>query len=145
MARRRFAPNVCNSQSVNKTLLLLAACFALLPALAAKPLATIDETAAAMEVNDSAPDRFLTPQAEAAIRNAFRDEIEVATERRRAGLADATPMPTPIPVVEKNARTDADEAVSNDSKKATGMNTRLPGISDEDTVRYKKQMFRRDI
>ncbi len=27
----------------------------------------------------------------------------------------------------------------------SGMNTQLPGVSDEDFLRYKKQMYRRDI
>jgi hypothetical protein len=27
----------------------------------------------------------------------------------------------------------------------SGMNTKLPGVSEEDFLRYKKQMYRRDI
>jgi hypothetical protein len=38
----------------------------------------------------------------------------------------------------ETTETEGDESVS-------GMNTKLPGISDDAMLRYKKQMFRRDI
>lgn len=40
----------------------------------------------------------------------------------------------------------ADDAVSSqDGDERTHMNTRVPGVSDDELMRYKEQMYRRDI
>ena len=71
------------------------------------------------------PASLLAPRAAAAIREAFK-------------LSHTPPM----------AGTDAKPESANDDESTvpdSGMNTELPGVSDEDFARYKKQMYRRDI
>jgi len=68
---------------------------------------------------------LLAPRAAAAIRAAFK-------------LSHTPPM----------AGTDAKPETATDAESTvpdSGMNTELPGVSDEDLTRYKKQMYRRDI
>ncbi len=93
---------------------------------------TDDEAIAAIEITASYS--LLAPRAEAAIRNAFDSSNAEVT-----GVAHTPPM----------AGTDAkSEPASHDDERAETdpvMNTRLPGISDDDFLRYKKQMYRRDI
>lgn len=78
------------------------------------------------EVEGTSSNSILAPRAAAAIRDAF----ESPHTPPMVGT-DANPEP----------ETDADENTLPDS----GMNTELPGVSDEDFRRYKKQMYRRDI
>ncbi len=86
----------------------------------------------AMILKAIAPDKhdtdnsLLAPQAEAAIRHIFS-----------ASTVD------PIIDIDKEveAPSDNDDRAEVDS----GMSTRLPGISDDDFLRYKKQMYRQDI
>jgi len=85
---------------------------------------TVDDTGAKTE---AAPANILlAPHAEAAIRKAFNP----ARTAPMAGI-DSKVKPT----------SSDDEIAEIDSR----MNTGLPGISDDDFMRYKKQMFRRDI
>ncbi len=74
----------------------------------------------------ASPSSLLAPQAEAAIRNAFR-------------ISDTEPM----------AGTKANaEPVSDDEERAEPdreLNSKLPGISADDFLQYKKLMYRRDI
>jgi len=142
MAKRRSNPSTTNSAGVALTLLGMCFC---LPANAATPAATIEETAAAMERNDSAPARLPTPQAAANIRNAFLDNDETALERRRASLSERVSGPSLMSIVENDADTEADESADEKSETNNGMRTRLPGVSSEELIRYKKVMFRRDI
>ena len=69
---------------------------------------------------------LLAPQAAAAIRNAF-----ISSHTPPMAGTDAKPVSAP----------EDDETTVPDS----GMNTELPGVSEEDFLRYKKQMYRRDI
>ena len=85
---------------------------------------TVDDTGAKTE---AAPANILlAPRAEAAIRKAF----DPARTAPMAGTESKV----------KPASSD-DEIAEIDSR----MNTKLPGVSDDDFMRYKKQMFRRDI
>lgn len=88
---------------------------------------------------DSA-DNLLAPRAEAAIRDAFSDED--SKEGINANLIKAA-LAAPVAGTKMKAVTKPDEAqmdVANQS-----MNAKLPGVSDDDLSRYKKQMYRRDI
>jgi hypothetical protein len=169
MARHPSTPKSENQRRIEVALLVLATCCTA-PALAAKPdaalckesrtatleipaaellprivhheisLKMLDETAAAMESNERAPERYLTPQAEAAIWNAFENSDNIVFERHNS-LAAISAVMTPI--------ADNDSTTEDTEKKPTqekpDMNARFPGVSDEELVRYKKQMFRRDI
>ncbi len=91
----------------------------------AEPNADDEAIAEIVEIEIAASSSLLAPRAAAAIRDAFK----MSHTPPMAG-ADAKPEPA----------TD-DEGTVPDS----GMNTELPGVSDEDFSRYKKQMYRRDI
>ena len=69
---------------------------------------------------------LLAPQAAAAIRNAF-----ISSHTPPMAGTDAKPVSAP----------ENDETTVPDP----GMNTELPGVSEEEFLRYKKQMYRRDI
>jgi hypothetical protein len=82
----------------------------------------------------------LVPRAEEAIRDAFA-EIDSATVNSPAtGLSNAALAPPMAGTEPKAETTEAEE-----DETVSGMNTKLPGISDDAMSRYKKQMFRRDI
>ena len=90
------------------------------------PTASIadDETITEIEITPS--NSLLAPRAAAAIRKAFKSP-------HTPPMAGTDSKPEPA--------SDDDESTVPDS----GMNTELPGVSDEDFLRYKKQMYRRDI
>ncbi len=67
---------------------------------------------------------LLAPRAEAAIRKVFSPSNAV-----------------PMAGTDSEPASDSDEGVETDS----AMTTRLPGVSDDDFLRYRKQMYRRDI
>lgn len=69
---------------------------------------------------------LLAPRASAAIRNAF-----ISSHTPPLVGADAKPV----------SASEDDESTMPDSR----MNTELPGVSDEDLARFRKQMYRRDI
>ena len=85
-----------------------------------------DETIAEINKIETATSAsLLAPRAAAAIREAFK-------------LSHTPPM----------AGTDAKPETATDDESTvpdSGMNTELPGVSAEDFLRYKKQMYRRDI
>lgn len=171
MARQQSMPHVGSQRRIIVALLALAACCAA-PALAAKPdaalckesriatldipvaelapkivhheisMTTLDETAAAMELNDRAPTRYLAPQAEAAIWKAFENSDNIVFKRRGSPapiLAIMAPATAPI------ADNDTESTETKPVQEKPDMNARFPGVSDDELVRYKKQMFRRDI
>ncbi len=88
------------------------------------------------------PTSLLAPRAEAAIREVFRDSTTGATRSTAPELAKAVVTP---PMV--STASELDESDDADEKRVTpsAMKTRLPGVSDDDLSRFKKQMFRRDI
>ena len=70
------------------------------------------------KVDTLAADHLLRPRAVATIREVFADGDDEAEQSEAA-------------------QTDADEAVI--------MNTRVPGYSDDELMRFKRQMYRKDI
>ena len=72
------------------------------------------------------PTRLLAPRAEAAIREAFK-------------AAATTPM------AEAKLSPDATEVDDAVPETPHDMNTRLPGVSEEDLSSFRKQMYRKDI
>ena len=86
------------------------------------------------------PDNLLTPRAEAAIRDAFGDEN--SKEKIRADLVKAA-LAAPVAGTKLKAVTKAEKEQNVVPEQS--MNTKLPGVSDDDLSRYKKQMYRRDI
>ena len=88
----------------------------------------IDEniTAEIDEAEIAPSSSLLAPRAAAAIRNAF-----ISSHTPPMAGTDAKAVSEP----------EDDESTLPDS----GMNTELPGVSDEELARYKKQMYRRDI
>jgi hypothetical protein len=85
---------------------------------------------------------FLTPRAAAAIRDAFKNSDEVDATPSSMDVASAT---RPSPLVGTSSKPAASEKTDRNVDTESAMHTKLPGISDEDLVRYKKQMYRRDI
>lgn len=162
MAERRYSPKQPKSFAADAAIFLTAALFSL-PALASSstqipcPLtdqATLEvstdelvATKVSHDVSYVAPGKgsvtrtsdivnpmsLLAPRAEAAIREAFRDSDTVATK-----TLITPPMAGTAPEL---AESDEDAKIETPS----GMTTRLPGVSDDDLSRFKKQMFRRDI
>jgi|GEM_PF-1323315 len=97
------------------------------------PATTIGENSAPaasaleeMEVSSSSS--LLAPRAVAAIKDAFSDG-----EERTISSASAKTQPEPI--------VEDDELQESE----IGMKPKLPGVSDDDLSRHKKQMYRRDI
>lgn len=90
-------------------------------------IAKIDDIAAATE-KDAMPHEFLLkPQAQEAIRKAFVKNPKAEYTSRSTLDADAA---------------DEDDTPARES---SGLNTRLPGVSDDHQSLYKKRMYRRDI
>lgn len=83
---------------------------------------------------------LLAPRAEAAIRDAFEESDPTSIDSPHADVSRALLAP-PMAGRKSTAETNDDNGEEPDP----GMNTKLPGVSDELFSRYKKQMFRRDI
>lgn len=89
--------------------------------------------------------RVLVPRAEAAIRDAFdeaqNDSVSLRNEAPQLLRDISLKSPfagAPSKAIKPQEKTQSIEA-------EPGMNTKLPGVSDDDLSRYKKQMYRRDI
>lgn len=96
------------------------------------PANSDDKSTAKIEtIEIASSDSLLAPRAEAAIRSAFDSKNSDLIKAVLPPMAGADSQPVP----------DDSENVENDAV----MNTRLPGISDDDLLQYKKQMYRRDI
>ncbi len=104
----------------------------LVTALVSSDISIIDEHSELDEISPALT--LLAPQAEAAIREAFQEVPSVSSIVKSV-----------TPVVDSDSNNDADAKDRNENTLDSGMNTRLPGVSDDDLSRYKKQMFRRDI
>lgn len=86
-----------------------------------------DETISEIsEIGFASSSSLLAPRAEAAIRDAF-----------------SAPHTAPIAGTEAKPEDESDDDENADTD--LEMNAKLPGISDDDFLRYKKQMYRRDI
>ena len=93
------------------------------------PAASITDENISTEIDEAeiAPSSsLLAPRAAAAIRNAF-----ISSHTPPMAGTDSKAVSEP----------EDDESTLPDS----GLNTELPGVSDEELARYKKQMYRRDI
>ena len=84
--------------------------------------------------------RLLAPRAEAAIRDAFEDSA--LEEEHPAPDLSTSVLSRPVAGVDATAKP---EGQAPQADALPGMNTRLPGVSEDDLSRFKKQMYRRDI
>jgi len=151
MAGRQSTPVQGTTSTASAVVLLLAACFAA-PVIAAPNIdircddvadATLeipvhelkaevvnhdvetdiaDESEAESDVLK--PAHYLTPQAEARLQKAFEDA--------------SPPLATAKPASD-------DDVDTVDGDEFPGMNTRVPGVSDSELARYRRQMYRIDI
>lgn len=101
-----------------------------------------DKSTAARLPATLTPASLLAPRAEAAIREAFRDNQTTSENTAVIDLAKTTIATPPMAGTESEADKTEDDARM---ETPSGMTTRFPGVSDDDLSRFKKQMFRRDI
>ena len=94
------------------------------------------------DINVATSATVLAPLAAAAIRDAFL-EVDSAKLESPALTTAKTKLRAPMAGTDSKVESSTDERT--EVKPASGMNTKLPGISDEEFSRYKKQMYRRDI
>jgi hypothetical protein len=106
------------------------------------PSSTIDNDTASIKVDVRSASGLLAPRAEAAIRHAFESSEMAVTDSSSTVSARLLQTP-PMAGTDSKSEPTADE--DSHTEQESGMNTKLPGISDDDLVRYKKQMYRRDI
>jgi hypothetical protein len=171
MANRRNTPQQPKSFAANAAIFVAAAFFAL-PALAATTcqvpcsdtklanldvavtallpkavshevmITPVDDGAAAQQTAIEASASLLAPRAEAAIRKAFTESDSAADTA--AGMEPSKTVVRP-PMAGTDSLLESTVDDDNGTRPASGMKTRVPGVSDENLSRYKKQMFRRDI
>ena len=96
---------------------------------------SVGKTSLLENVAMSSSENLLAPRAEAAIRDAFQESEALVV------VNSAITAPMAGTKTQTETVTEEDEPVKSD----LSMNTKLPGISDDDMLRYKKQMYRRDI
>lgn len=87
--------------------------------------------------------QLLTPLAEAAIREAFKELDAPET-------LSSLPVMMPVnsvsgPLADADTASEDDEEAVEETRNDSGMNTKLPGVSETEFSRFQKQMFRRDI
>lgn len=89
---------------------------------------------------------LLAPRAEAAIRDAFK-ESDRSSELQLSALRDGRFADSELARPISGAKSKSHTTVNSDAQilPIRDMNTKLPGVSDVASSRYKKQMFRRDI
>lgn len=103
------------------------------------PAPEIEDDTSINEIETISSSSLLAPRAEAAIRDAF-EEIDSSSQESATDLSK-TALTPPI----AGTTTEVETAREKSEGPARGMNTKLPGISDDALLRYKKQMYRRDI
>lgn len=115
-------------------------------ALVAEPVVSIQALVTHLASNDiSGPSTsLLAPLAEAAIRDAF-NEADSALELPETNFIKAATSPTLAETETSPVVSPGNGGSTSSAGPLPGMNTRLPGVSDEALSRYKKQMYRRDI
>ena len=104
------------------------------------PAPTITGESPIDEISVVSSTSLLAPRAEEAIRDAFAESDSATMDSPVTELPNTAQAPPMVGTESKAETTEADEG-----KTVSGMNTKLPGISDDAMLRYKKQMFRRDI
>lgn len=106
------------------------------------PVTSMSEVVPGKKQRLSASSSLLAPRAEAAIRDAFEGGRDQALTTSQPELARAV---LALPVADTDAKSEQDKEAHDAPAPDAGMNAKLPGISDDDLTRYKKQMYRRDI
>ena len=104
------------------------------------PVSPADDDTPIDEIEVVSSTNLLAPRAAAAIRDAFADSDNGEVESSDTVLT-RTVLTPPMAGTKSGAETRDEKSEEPDS----GMNTKLPGISDEALSRYKKRMYRRDI
>ena len=94
------------------------------------------------EFKIASSESLLVPRAAAAVRDAFEEIDRTDSDVADTMLTNAVLTP---PMAGTDSKADSDGDSDAGSQPDSGMNTKLPGISDDDFSRYKKQMYRRDI
>ena len=135
--------------------LLLAFCCA--PALA--DLGQTDSVSAAdapptiiEDLNSQAPSVSMTPRVETILREIFDESVP---EGQEAADATAVSSPNAASLAEltapglreksRNINTSAESTIGDAEKDVTGVRTSVPGLSEDELSRYRRQMFRTDI
>ena len=106
------------------------------------PVAPRNADTAGVEIEKAATTSLLAPRAEAAIREAFRNNDEAAVESSKTAFSRAVLTP---PMVGTDSKIEHQNDADNRARPDSGMNTRLPGVSNDAMLLYKKKMYRRDI
>lgn len=101
-----------------------------------------EESAVLVDHASSSIAMLLAPRAEAAIREAF--EVTQSAAENSPDEESAQTVAT-SPMAKTKSAADATDINESQTEAPLGMNTRLPGVSEEDLLLYKKQMFRKDI
>jgi hypothetical protein len=104
------------------------------------PPPAINDDTSIDEIEVVSSTNLLAPRAEAAIRDAFAESDNTGVRSSDTVLTRTLLLP-PMAGTKSDTKTRDEKSEESDS----GMNTKLPGISDEALSRYKKQMYRRDI
>jgi len=104
------------------------------------PISSADDATPNDEIEVVSSTNLLAPRAAAAIRDAFA-ESDNAELKSSDTAPSRTVLTPPVAGMKPGAETRDDKG----KVPVSGMNTKLPGISDEALSRYKKQMYRRDI
>ena len=105
------------------------------------PVSSIKTDTSIDDIESVSSTSILAPRAEAAIRNAFEESDSASSDSSGLDLTNALLTPPMVGTDTKTESTDDEKQAESES----GMNTKLPGVSDDDSSRYKKQMYRRDI
>ncbi|MCH9693862.1 MAG: hypothetical protein K0U72_05075 [Gammaproteobacteria bacterium] len=104
-------------------------------------LSTVKDIAIEAADRQQVVSRLLAPRAEAAIRDAF-GESDLEDEHPAPDLSSSV-LSRPVAGVDTAVVPENNESPQEDP--VSGMNTQLPGVSEDDLSRFKKQMYRRDI
>ena len=104
------------------------------------------------DLHSRAPSVSMAPRVKTILREIFDESIPEGQE-----AADATPISSPnaAPLAEltapglreksRNIDTPDASTILEAKKDATGVTTRVPGLSEDELSRYRRQMFRTDI
>jgi hypothetical protein len=94
------------------------------------------------EINVATSATVLAPLAEAAIRDAF---LGIDSAKLESPAITTAKTRVSAPMAGTDSKVESSTEIRPEVAPVSGMNTKLPGISDDEFARYKKQMYRRDI
>ena len=109
----------------------------------------ITDAVSAAGLESAAPSVLMAPRVETILREIFDETLTADQE-----AADATPISSPhaaslaeltAPVLREQGKKIDDAEIREDKLGVSGVNTRVPGVSEDDLSRYRRQMFRTDI